>query len=277
MTGRYLLLGMIAGLIAGVLAFGIGKVWGEPPVAAAIAIEEAGSAAETTAEHTAEHTGEPAGHTHDHATTTATTTAAEAEPAGHSHGDEAGISRETQAGVGLLTGMAVFGAGLGGLFALVFGFVQGRVSGMGAQATSAVMAALGYVSVVLVPFLKYPANPPAVGHGETIGLRTQMFFVMMALSLIAMVIAVAVARGGNERWRGGILGGAVYLVLVTLAGQVLPAINEVPAGFPGDLLWQFRTISLVIQAVLWAAIGLIFGQLVHRALTRNPGLRQHLA
>ena len=273
MTGRYLLLGMIAGLIAGVLAFGIGKVWGEPPVAAAIAIEEAGSAAELPTELPA---GQIADHTHDHATT-ATATTAEPEPAGHSHGDEGGISRETQAGVGLLTGMAVFGAGLGGLFALVFAFVQGRFSGASASATAAVMAALGYVSVVLVPFLKYPANPPAVGHGETIGLRTQMFFVMMVLSLIAMVIAVAVSRSGNDRWRAGILGGVAYLVLVTVAGYALPSINEVPAGFPGDLLWQFRTISLVIQAVLWAAIGLIFGQLAQRTLTRDPALQQRLA
>lgn len=262
MTGRYLLLGMIAGLISGVLCFGVGKVWGEPPVAAAIAIEEAGSAAEA-----------PAGHTHD-----ATASTAEAEPAGHSHGDEeGGISRDTQAGIGLLTGMAVFGTGLGGLFALAFAFVQSRFSNLTAPATAWTMALLGYVSVVLVPFLKYPANPPAVGHGETIGLRTQMFFVMMALSLIAMVIAVAVSRSGNDRWRAGILGGLAYLVLVTIAGHMLPVINEVPADFPGDLLWHFRTVSLVVEAVLWAGIGLIFGQLVQRSLARDPSLRRQPA
>lgn len=262
MTGRYLLLGMIAGLIAGVLAFGVGKVWGEPPVAAAIALEEAAAPA------------------HDHDTVTTATTPAP-EPAGHSHshGDDEGegISRATQAGLGLLTGMAVFGAGLGGLFALVFAFVQGRFSQLGAQATAGVMAVLGYVSVVLVPFLKYPANPPAVGHGETIGLRTQMFFAMMALSLIAMVIAVALSRSGRDRWRAGMLGGLAYLALVGIAALVLPAINEVPAGFPGDLLWQFRSISLVIVAVLWAGIGLIFGQLVQWSQARNPELRQRLA
>ncbi|WP_323718629.1 CbtA family protein [Paracoccus aminovorans] len=273
MTGRYLLLGMIAGLIAGVLAFGVGKVWGEPPVAAAIAIEEAGSEAEAPAGHDAEHS-------HDAAAGTVTAdSAAEAEPAGHSHshGDEEGFSRETQAGLGLLTGMAVFGAGLGGLFALAFAFVQGRFSHLSAAGTAAVMAALGYVAVVLVPFLKYPANPPAVGHGETIGLRTQVFFAMMVLSLVALAVSVAVARSGSDRWRWGILGGVVYLALVTIAGHVLPAINEVPATFPGDLLWQFRIVSLVVEAVLWAGIGLIFGQLVQRTLARDPGLRQRLA
>lgn len=203
-TGRYLFLGMIAGLIAGVLAFGVGRVWGEPPVEAAIAIEEAGSA-------------EPAAHDHTAMATEAPAPAPEAEAAGHSHDEEAGFSRATQAGIGLLTGMAVFGAGLGGLFALAFALVQGRFSQLGAQATAAIMALIGYVAVVLVPFLKYPANPPAVGHGETIGMRTQLYFTMIVLSLIATAISVAVARGGADRWRAAIHGGLVYLALMVLA------------------------------------------------------------
>lgn len=258
---RYLLLGMIAGLIAGVLAFGVGRVWGEPPVAAAIALEEAGSAAEA-----------PAAADHHHGTAPDS-----AEPAGHSHSDEGGISRATQAGIGLLTGMAVFGAGLGGLFALAFALVQGRFSRLSAPGTAAAMALIGYVTLVLVPFLKYPANPPAVGHGETIGLRTQLYFAMIALSLIALVISVAVARGYADRWRGTVLGGLAYVVLMTGAAHVLPAINEVPASFPADLLWQFRSMSLMIEAVLWAGTGLIFGLLVARAQNAGPALQRRAA
>lgn len=268
MTGRYLVLGMIAGLLAGILAFGVARVWGEPPVAAAIAIEEAGSAAEEALPHSHETT--------TGATTDATTeaTPAATEPAGHSHGDdeeEELVSRSTQAGIGLLTGTTVFGAGLGGLFALAFALVQGRFSRLSAQGTAAAMAAIGYVTVVLVPFLKYPANPPAVGHGETIGLRTQLFFTMVLLSLVAMAVSVAVARAGSDRWRGALAGGTAYLVLMVVAGMVLPTINEVPADFPGDLLWQFRTVSLMVEAVLWAGIGAIFGLLVGRTAPRATG------
>ncbi|MFT4013702.1 MAG: CbtA family protein [Paracoccus sp. (in: a-proteobacteria)] len=241
---RYLLLGMIAGLLAAVLAFGVARVWGEPPVAAAIALEEA--ATETGAE-----TGS---HGHDPATPT------------HSHGEdeEGGISRQTQAGIGLFTGMAVFGAGLGGLFALAFALVQDRLSHLTARGTAAALAGCGYVALVLVPFLKYPANPPAVGHGETIGLRTQMFFAMMALSLAAMAIAALIGGRARDRWRGAVTGGLAYLVLVLAAAMALPAINEVPADFPGDLLWQFRSVSLIVSAVLWAGIGLLFGLLAER-------------
>lgn len=264
MTGRLLLLGMVAGLIAGVLAFGVARVWGEPPVAAAIALEEAG-AATSGHEHGHEH-----GHGHDDA---AGPGVAAPQPSGHSHGDEGeGFSRETQAGIGLFTGIAVFGAALGGILALVFALVQGRASQMSPRATAALIALAGFVAVVLVPQLKYPANPPAVGEGATIGLRTAMFFLMLAISVAGMVLAVAIARASSaDRWRGALAGAAAYGAVVLAAGVLLPRINEVPSDFPGDVLWQFRLASLVVEAVLWAGIGLIFGWLVERET--RPAIR----
>ena len=38
--------------------------------------------------------------------------------------------------------------------------------------STALVAAVGFVAVALVPFLKYPATPPAVGNADTIGDRT---------------------------------------------------------------------------------------------------------
>ena len=52
----------------------------------------------------------------------------------------------------------------------------------------AVVAAVGFVAVALVPFLKYPATPPAVGSAETIGDRTGYYF---AFQLVSLVVAVA--------------------------------------------------------------------------------------
>ena len=72
--------------------------------------------------------------------------------------------RDTQAGLGLLTGVAVFGTALGGLFSLVFAFAYGRLGALRARGTSALLALFGFVSVAIVPFLKYPPNPPAVGN-----------------------------------------------------------------------------------------------------------------
>jgi predicted cobalt transporter CbtA len=64
------------------------------------------------------------------------------------------------------------------------------------------------------------------------------------------------------------VGAAVYLVLVAIAAYALPAINEVPATFPADLLWQFRVAAFGTQAILWATIGLAFGALIERSHAR---------
>jgi len=43
--------------------------------------------------------------------------------------------------------------------------------------------------VVLVPAIKYPPTPPAVGLHETVRLRTAAFFAMLALSVAAAIVA----------------------------------------------------------------------------------------
>ncbi len=159
MVRSLLVRGMVAGFVASLLAFAFAKVVGEPQVAGAIAYE--------------------AHMTH-------------AMGASHAHEMPELVSREVQAGAGLFIGLAVFGAAVGGLFALVFAFVHGRVGALGARATSVLLALLGYIAIVLVPFLKYPPNPPAVGDPSTIGMRTGLFFTMIGLSLAAMVVAVVV-------------------------------------------------------------------------------------
>lgn len=228
--GSLLVRGMIAGLIASLLAFGFAKVIGEPQVGRAIAFEEAS------------HTPVP----------------------GEAEEPEL-VSREVQAGVGLLTSVALYGTALGGLFALAYAFVSGRLLHLSPRSTALVIAAVGFLALYFVPYLKYPANPPAVGQGETIGYRTQLYFGMMVFSLMALAIAISFGRQAIEKfggWNASILGTVVYLVLVVIAAYALPVINEVPEKFPADLLWNFRIASLGTQFVLWTAIGLLFGWLI---------------
>ena len=160
--GNLLLRGMIAGLIASLLAFGFAKVYGEPQVDRAIAFEEQQSHAGGAAE-------------------------------AHEHEEEI-VSRDVQSSFGLLTGVVVYGTALGGLFALAFAFISGRLVRLSPRATAGLLAAAGFLALYIVPFLKYPANPPAVGLGETIGHRTQLYFAMIVFSLAALAIAISAGR-----------------------------------------------------------------------------------
>jgi len=66
-----------------------------------------------------------------------------------------------------------------------------------------------------------------------------------------------------------------FIVIVSVAGWLLPGINEVPADFPATVLWRFRLASLGIQAVLWATFGLAFGAWTERSLRRQHARLGH--
>jgi hypothetical protein len=120
--------------------------------------------------------------------------------------------------------------------------------------------------VALVPFLKYPANPPAVGNAETIGARTSDYFAFLLLSLLAAVLATVLATRLSARsgaYAGVLAGAALYLVVVVVAGHVLPTVNEVD-DFPADTLWYFRRASLITLATMWAVLGVALTGLVGR-------------
>ncbi|MDQ3403565.1 MAG: CbtA family protein [Actinomycetota bacterium] len=236
--------GLLAGLVGGVLAFGFATVFGEPSVERAIAIEESAGG-------------------HDHGE--------------HSHEpaveeESSAVSRGFQATGGLGIGAVAYGLGLGGLFGLAFAFAYGRIGPLTPRATALALAGIGYVSVVLVPFLTYPANPPAVGKAETIGERTALYFAMIVISLTLAVGAVIAVRALAVRlggWSATVTAALGYLVLVTVIATLLPGFHEVPESFPGDVLWEFRVASLGTSAVLWAGIAVVFAVLLHRSTVRR--------
>jgi hypothetical protein len=178
------------------------------------------------------------------------------------------VSRAVQAGLGLFTGVTVYSASFGGLFAVVFAFVHGRGNNVGARNLAALLAVAAFIAVNVVPALKYPADPPSVGQPDTIGPRTALYFAMMAISIAAMVGAVVlrsrlVPRRGA--WNASLIAGAVYLVVIAVAAALLPSVNEVPEAFPAVVLWQFRVASLGAQLILWGTVGLAFGAWTERA------------
>jgi predicted cobalt transporter CbtA len=247
MASTLLVRGMLVGILAGLLAFGFATVFGEPQVDRAIIFETQMDQAK--AQETAKTAHESA-----HGMKMSKAEAAEPEL----------VSRGVQSTIGLLTAVVVYGAAFGGLFALAFAFIYGRVGTVGPRATSALLALAGLVAIYVVPNLKYPANPPAVGEPETIGYRTAMFFVMIAISIAAMILAVTirqnlVARYGG--WNASLIAMAAFVILIVIAQLFLPNINEVPTHFPAAVLWEFRIASLGMQVVMWTTIGLVFGAL----------------
>ncbi|HEV7719628.1 MAG TPA: CbtA family protein, partial [Arsenicitalea sp.] len=152
-------------------------------------------------------------------------------------------------------------------------YAYGRIGRLSPRATAALLAIAGFVAVILVPQIKYPANPPSIGNPETIGERTALYFAMIVISLIAMAAAYNAGRGLLTRlggWNAALAGAAVYVLVVAAAMVVLPPVNEVPAEFSAVLLWNFRIAAIGMQIVMWATLGLGFGALSVDALSKRP-------
>jgi hypothetical protein len=236
MVRTLLIWGMVVGIVSGLLAFGFAKIFGEPQVDRAIAFEDQMDRAK-----------------------------------GEAPGPEL-VSRAVQSGVGLLTGVVVYGTAFGGLFALAFSFAYQRIGRLSARGTAALLAVAGFVALVLVPQLKYPSNPPSIGQPETIGYRSELFFLMILISIAALGLAIVIAPRLAARygsWNGALLGAAAFIGIIVVAQLLLPDINEVPDRFPAVVLWRFRIVSFGIQLILWATFGLLFGVLAERVLANR--------
>jgi predicted cobalt transporter CbtA len=254
---RLIVRGLLAGALGAVLAFVFARVFAEPVIGRAIAFEDG------------------------------RTEAAHAQGV-HEHGVEL-FTRGVQGNAGLGFGVLIFGIAMGALFAVAFCVTFGRVGGpsespsrnSGPRSLPIRLAAGTFAVLYLVPFLKYPPNPPAVGQSDTIASRTLWYLVMVLASVVLAIAAVWLAGRLAARlggWNAGLTAAGAYVVAIALVMLVLPTVDETPEpmrnaagaivypGFPADVLYEFRLVSLGTQLVLWVTIGLAFSTLAGRLL-----------
>ena len=234
MEKRIIARGLLAGAVAGVLAFLFARTLVEPVVTRALAYEES----------------------HQH---------------GHEHGVEL-FTRGVQANIGMGFGVLAFSVAMGALFAVVYCLAHGRIGNLSPRLLSVVVAGGMFLALYVIPFLKYPPNPPAVSLEETIRQRTLLYLLMVVLSAALLVAAVylghrLVAQFGQ--WSATLIGAGAYVVAIVIVMPVLPTIDETPNDFPADVLYDFRLYSLGTQLVMWAMIGLVFASMVDRLLGQS--------
>lgn len=195
--------GILAGLVAGVLGFLFAYVYVEPLIEQAIGYEEARG-------HILAHLNEAAGLGAD-----------------EGHGPEV-FSRTIQSTVGLATAMIGIAVALGALVAVAFVVLRSRVS-ISSRVLGWSIAAFGFVGIFLLPFAKYPANPPAVGNDTTIQARGGLYLVTVALSMLLLGAAIVLAVRLTPRLgRGRAIGvGALCLAVgYGIVMVVMPSLGD---------------------------------------------------
>jgi len=263
--------GVLVGALAGILAFLFARLLAEPVIGRAIDYESA----------------------RDDARTALDKAAGLAMP-------DAGpdlFSRSVQSSIGIGFGMVLFGIAMGALFAVVYCVCLGRVGKIAPRNLALLVAGGMFLAMYGVPFLKYPANPPSIGHPETIKERTFLFLTMVVLSSLALIGATWLGRRLQVRlgnWNAVLVSAAAFLVVTGVVIALLPSLGHLsenhaygnfatetpqpltdPAGhilfqgFPADDLFQFRLYSFAAQLILWTVIGVGFGALAPRLLGRE--------
>lgn len=198
--------GALAGVIAGVLGVVFARIWAEPVIAKSIDYESGR-----------------------HATLAALNTAAGRPIA--PDGPEI-FSRTMQSTAGIATGVIVFSAAMGALVAVAYLVLDGRFA-VRPRTLAWLLSAFGFLGVFLLPFAKYPANPPAIGHTFTIATRGQLYLVMVAASMVLLGLGVFVAHRLSARLgslRATLIAATGSLVLYGVLLAVMPSFGELSAN-----------------------------------------------
>jgi hypothetical protein len=142
------------------------------------------------------------------------------------------FSRTIQSSVGIATGLIVFSTAMGALVAVAYVVLHGRVP-IRARNLAWMLAAFGFFGVFLLPFVKYPANPPAIGHHFTIETRGHLYLTMVAGSLILLGLAVYLFSVLTRRFSTPIalaLSVVGFLVVYGLLIGLLPSLGDLQAN-----------------------------------------------
>ena len=172
---------------------------------------------------------------------------------------------------GLIAGTTIFGILLAMLFGAIYSRGYQNLPGSSSLLKGIFLGLIVLTVVFLVPFLKYPANPPAVGLTETIEFRQSIFLTFQVISIIGAGLAYVLFKklpSTSISMRLG-LGITAYIIIVGTAFFLMPQ-NPDPVPIPQSLLTSFVIRSLLGGIILWLVLGASYGFLWGLKLDNKP-------
>jgi predicted cobalt transporter CbtA len=151
----------------------------------------------------------------------------------------------------------ILGLSIGSLYGIVFVYTRSSISGNNKK-KALIVASIMWFVLFLMPALKYPPNPPAVGDPETIYYRQSLYVAFLAISgFSALGLAFLYRKMVSLNTKKAIIPSA-YAAIMAGAYLAMPA-NPDPINVPIDLVIGFRITSAITISMFWALLGVIFG------------------
>jgi predicted cobalt transporter CbtA len=152
----------------------------------------------------------------------------------------------------------ILGTSIGALFGIVFAYSRKSIPGSSNKKKALILAGIMWLVLFLIPALKYPANPPAVGDPETIYYRQSLYIAFLAISgFSALGLAYLYRQLGNKVAKKAIVP-AIYVAIMLIAYIAMPS-NPDQITAPMDLVTSFRVASGFTMSIFWALLGIILG------------------
>ncbi|MFQ5940250.1 MAG: CbtA family protein [Nitrososphaerales archaeon] len=165
--------------------------------------------------------------------------------------------RTWQKGGQVLAG-GILGLSLGSLFALVYAFSWSSLPGSNGRKKGLFLAAIMWFTIFLIPFLKYPANPPAIGDPETIYYRQSLYLVLIVASgLGSLGLAFMYKKLHGRNYRKFAVP-ALYAFYISVVFVIMPTSPDTLTTTT-DLVNNFRIASALTVTLFWFLLGTIFG------------------
>ena len=171
-----------------------------------------------------------------------------------------------QKGGEILAG-GILGMSIGSLFGIIFAFSRNTLPEGHDAKKALVLAAIMWFTIFLIPFLKYPANPPTVGDPDTVVLRGILFLSFIAISGFGALGFYHLSKKLQKRKKIiSIIGYAAFMSIMF----VLMPINPDKMTAPLELVNGFRVMSLVTVTLYWISNAIILGILWQRFKPDKP-------
>jgi len=151
---------------------------------------------------------------------------------------------------------AILGTSVGALFGIVFALSRNVLPGNNDVKKALVLAGIMWFTMFLIPFLKYPANPPTVGDPETVVLRSILYLSFIAISGFGAVAFYKLSKKFKNDIKLAPL--LTYGIFITIVFFLMPE-NPDEITAPMDLVNEFRVMSFLGVTSFWVSLGVIFG------------------
>jgi predicted cobalt transporter CbtA len=159
----------------------------------------------------------------------------------------------------------ILGTSIAALFGIVFAYSRKSIPGSNNKKKALILAGIMWFVLFLVPALKYPANPPAVGDPETIYYRQTLYLAYLAISGFTALGVAFMYRKMKEAITSHKdssmlieLPAVIYAVIMITAFLAMPP-NPDAINAPMDLVTGFRIASAITMSVFWGLLGTILG------------------